>query len=188
MIIIALLFSFCPTEADAQVMFKGTKLFGVKGGIPYRTDPFYQKGSWRLGLEYDQYLNNGHYFSLHIDVEENKIPYKEVVINDFSAVAGASYNLYLLGDYTRTFNLYASAGLGLGYEGINKGEREVTGYGSLKKANAFLYGGKVGAHTDIYITNRLLFTAGLGTHLLWGNVSGNVARPYFEAGLKFAIW
>lgn len=178
------LLPFVSQEADAQVMFVGTKMVSVKGGIPYRNKPFHTKGSFTAGAEYAQFLKGGNYWSVGLDFEQNNVPKKEFFISDMTIVANGGYNLFIIGDFARTFNLYGFAGLSLGYELFNKGDKTPPDGEALSKTQAFIYGGKIGLHSDIYLTTQLAVTMGLGTHFLWGTVTNTVVRPYFEGGLK----
>lgn len=178
------LLPFVSQEADAQVMFLGTKMVSVKGGIPYRSKPFHTKGSFTAGAEYAQFLKGGDYWSVGLDFVQNNVPKKEFFISDMTIVTNGGYNLFIIGDFARTFNLYGFAGLSLGYELFNKGDKTPPDGESLSKTQAFIYGGKIGLHSDVYLTTQLAVTMGLGTHFLWGTVTNTVARPYFEGGLK----
>lgn len=178
------LLPFVSQEADAQVMFVGTKMVSVKGGIPYRSKPFHTKESFTAGVEYAQFLKGGNYWSVGLDFEQNNVPQKEFFISDMSIVANGGYNLFIIGDFARTFNLYGFACISLGYELLNKGDKTLPDDTPLDKTQAFIYGGKVGSHSDIYLTTQLAVTMGLGTHFLWGTVTNTVVRPYFEGGLK----
>lgn len=99
-------------------------------------------------------------------------------------VVNGGYNLFIIGDFARTFNLYGFAGLSLGYELLNKGDKTLPNGVPKDKTQAFIYGGKIGLHSDIYLTTQLAVTMGLGSHFLWGTVTNTVVRPYFEGGLK----
>lgn len=182
------LLPFVSQEADAQVMFVGTKMISLKGGIPYRTNPFHTKGSFTAGAEYAQFLKGGDYWSVGLDFGQNNVPQKEFFVSDMTFVVNGGYNLFIIGDFTRTFNLYGFAGLSLGYDLLNKGERELPDKTPLTKTQAFIYGGKLGLHSDIYLTTQLAVTLGLGSHFLWGAATKTVVRPYFEGGLKISFY
>lgn len=189
LIVMAVSLSFLfPSEGSSQVMFVGTKVVTLKGGIPYRGEPFYTKGSFRTGVEYAEYLKGGNYWSVGVDVELNNIPKKEFFIPELTATATGGYNLFLLGDFARRINLYGTAGITLGYAVMNNDKAELIDGDILAKTQSFVYGGKIGLHTDIYLTSNFSLTMGTGTYLLWGTLSGNVVRPYFEGGIKISFF
>lgn len=190
----AILYFFCLSffflshpDSHAQVMFVGTKMISVKGGIPLRS-PFYTKGSWRTGVEYSEFMKGGNYWSVGLDTEVNNIPKKDFVIPELAATVTGNYNLFLFGDVFRQFNLYGSAGLSLGYGLLNNGKEKLKDGDILAKNQSFICGGKMGIHTDIYLPVNLTLFLGTGTYLLWGTLSRNVFRPYIEGGIKIPLY
>ncbi|MBR8712262.1 conjugal transfer protein TraO [Porphyromonas levii] len=182
-------FSFLfPQEGSSQVMFVGTKMVTIKGGIPYRGKPFHTPGSFTAGVEYSQFVKSGNYWSVGLDAEMNNIPKKEFFIPELIATANGGYNLFLIGDNTRRLNFYASAKASLGYGLINKGEKKLVDGDELPKTQTFIYGGALGVHTDLYLTSRLTLMLGAGTKFLWGTPSNTVMRPYFEGGIKVSFF
>lgn len=181
-------FLLSPQEGSAQVMFIGTKTVAVKGGIPYRSDPFFGMGSFRIAAEYAQYLKGGDSWFLGVDVEENNIPKNDFYIPELTAVCTGGYNFFLLGDFARRFNLYGSVGGSLGYAMMNGNKAELIDGEVLAKTQSFVYGGKMGLHTDISLTSQLTITFGSGATILGNTLSKTVMRPYIEGGVKVSIF
>ncbi|MCM1141120.1 MAG: conjugal transfer protein TraO [Muribaculum sp.] len=147
-------------------------------------DGFYTGNSRDCGYSFGVYYsvfkgNNAHEWVFGGEYLQTYKPYGEngrIPVADFTAEA--EYNLHLISDYSQTFHLYAGVSALAGYETVNWGESVLKDGATLQADDAFIYGGAVNVHADVYLSDNFALGVNLKERFIFGNDTGHFRFSY----------
>lgn len=126
----------------------------------------------------------GNYLLWAFDYSRRKYAFGGIEIPVESFTAEGSYNLYVLGDWTRTVSLYVGLGAVAGYETINEGEKILPMGAIILNEDRFIYGGALRLSLETYLGDRVVLLVQGKTRYLMGTTLERF-RPTAGVGIRF---
>lgn len=172
------------SPANAQRMLVGDRLIGVTGGINFYSKD-YVKSNVLVNVDYGQYIKNSNYFTVGVGYQYNDFQKVGYTIPAHQLLAKGLFHYRLTGDYSSTINLYAHAGLALGYEFFSVESSTLPDGTILPKTDSFVYGGDLGLHADYFFSDKFALTLSGGTAILFDSLIALRVQPYIQLGGRF---
>ena len=142
-------------EANAQRTMRGEGLLTAGAHYPF-SGPYWMG----VDLSYGQYLL-GSYWRAGVDVTEytHGLP-DDIPMSYLQAVASGDWMYRIAGTRSRVLNLYAGAGLFLGYEAADPWSLLPEDYREDFAPGVFIYGARLCLETEIFLSRRVAFVLG----------------------------
>lgn len=119
-----------------------------------------------------------------LDYSRRKQAFEGVEI-PLECIAGeGSYNVYLLGDWSRTVSLYLGLGAVAGYEIINESKKVLSMGAVILNEDRFIYGGGVRLSLETYVGNRVVLLVQGKARYIMGTTLERL-RPGAGVGVRF---
>ncbi|WP_431609232.1 conjugal transfer protein TraO [Chryseobacterium sp. 'Rf worker isolate 10'] len=181
-ILILILFWMGHHTVNAQRLMQGKKgielSMGRTWGENFLPNPFYMQAGISITKKKGNYLLGA------FDYSHRKYAFEEVEIPVESFAAEGSYNLYVLGDWTRTVSLYVGLGAVAGYEIVNESKKMLPTGAVILNENRYMYGGALRLSLETYLGNRLVLLVHGKTRYLMGTTLERF-RPAAGMGIRF---
>lgn len=181
-VLILILFLAGFSEANAQRLMQGKKGIELSVGRIFGGNllptPYYMQAGITVAKK------KGNYLLWALDYTHRKYAFEGVDIPVESFAAEGSYNLYVLGDWTRTVSFYVGLGAVAGYETINESKKELLTGAVIRNEDRFMYGGALRLSLETYLGDRVVLLVQGKTHYMLGTTLERF-RPTAGVGIRF---
>ncbi len=180
LILILILAGF--SEVKAQRLMEGKKgielsIGRILGGN-FLPTPYYIQAGMTVTRK------KGNYLLWAFDYSRRKYAFGGMEIPVESFAAEGSYNLYVLGDWTRTVSLYVGLGAVAGYETINESKKILPMGAVILNEDRFIYGGALRLSLETYLGDRVVLLVQGKTRYVMGTTLERF-RPMAGVGIRF---
>lgn len=180
LILVMFLAGFSLTKA--QRLMQGKKGIELSAGMAWGKDflvtPYYLQAGMTVTRK------KGNYLLLAVDYSRRKYAFEGTEIPVESFAGEGSYNLYVLGDWSRTVSLYIGLGAVAGYETINGSKKILPSGAVILNEDCFIYGGAVRLSLETYLGNRVVLLVQGKTRYVMGTTLERL-RPIAGVGIRF---
>ncbi|MBS0027239.1 conjugal transfer protein TraO [Chitinophaga sp. 22321] len=180
LILMMLLAGFDLAQAQRHLQRqKGVELsVGRTWGENFLPTPFYLQAGMTVAAKKENYM------LWAIDYSRRKQAFEGIEIPVESFSAEGSYNLYVLGDWTRTLSLYVGLGPVAGYEIINESKKVLPMGAVILNEDRFIYGGGIRLSLETYLGNRVVLLVQGKARYVMGTTLERF-RPGAGVGIRF---
>lgn len=152
------------TLVHAQRMSPGQKGLEVNAGLLTKE----VKDNYYLNLTLNVYSRNGNYWIWGAEYSHQFSDYRTEKIPLETYTGEMGYSLQLLGDARKTITLNAGFTAIVGYETINRSNKELYDGSKILDNDNFIYGAGGRLSLETYLSDRFVFLLKGSNKVLWG--------------------
>lgn len=158
-----------------------TSLVGVKLG--------YVQNGFGINFNYDYFIDSKQYISgdLLLTFAEDVVTDLKVEVPYHGFYLNGGYNYQFYETYRETITLSGGAGLSLGYQILNNGNKELSSGAIIASNSKFVFGGFIGVDSKFYISRKISALVSAKQFYHANSDIGNFF-PFISAGVSYTLF